>query len=53
MIQVDMQELRQKFYNLGKNNQDIKGDNAELYKSLDAWQRIELMDSFNKGQQDA
>lgn len=53
MIQVDMSELCQKFYNLGKDKQEIIGDNAEMYKSLDAWQRIELMDAYNRGKQDA
>lgn len=49
MIQVDLNSLKEKWYQLGLAGTEIKGDNAVLFKSLDAWQKKELINSYESG----
>lgn len=51
MIQTDMDVLREQFYNLGKEGKAITGNAAEVFKTLDAWQRIEVINSYNEGKE--
>ena len=53
MIQFDLHELRQKFYDLGKAGGSITGENYALISHCDGWQRTELLNAYEQGQQDA
>lgn len=53
MIQVDLAELRTKWYNLGKEGTEISGDDAVLFNSLDPWQKRELHHAYVEGTTEA
>ncbi|AFA44622.1 hypothetical protein [Klebsiella phage phiKp_21] len=53
MIQCELSVLITLFYMLGQKKQDISGDNALLYQSLDQWQRSELSNAWAKGYNDS
>lgn len=53
MVQVDLAELRKKWYNLGKSGTDIAGDDAVLFNSLDPWQKRELRNAYVEGTTEA
>lgn len=48
MVQVDMDELRAKWYQMGLDGTAIKGDDAVLFNSLDQWQKQELRNEYLK-----
>jgi hypothetical protein len=52
MIHVDLDSLKQVWYNFGSNSQVLSADNKALFNGLDSWQRKELLDAYNKGQSD-
>lgn len=52
MIHVDLDSLKQAWYNFGCNSQVLTTDNKALFNGLDSWQRKELLDAYNKGQAD-
>ena len=49
MVHVDLEELRAKWYDMGKFAKVISASDHELFKSLDLWQKKELVDAFVKG----
>ncbi|AMM43615.1 hypothetical protein FDG95_gp376 [Pectobacterium phage vB_PcaM_CBB] len=53
MVQVDLSELRTKWYNLGKAGTAIAGTDAELFNSLDPWQKRELRNAYVEGTTEA
>ncbi len=53
MVQVDLAELRAKWYNLGKAGANIEGDDAVLFNSLDPWQKRELRTAYLDGTTEA
>lgn len=53
MVQVDLAELRSKWYNLGLSGSEISGDNAVLFNSLDPWQKQELRNAYVEGTTEA
>ncbi|AFC21491.1 hypothetical protein GAP32_044 [Cronobacter phage vB_CsaM_GAP32] len=53
MVQVDLAELRTKWYNLGKEGTEISGDDAVLFNSLDPWQKRELHNAYVEGTTEA
>lgn len=52
MIQVNLQELIERWYNYGYNGQSPSHDDRNLFKSLDGWQRKELQDAYDNGLHD-
>lgn len=52
MIQVNLQELIDRWYNYGYNGQSPSHDDRTLFKSLDGWQRKELQDAYDNGLHD-
>ena len=52
MVQVDLEELRKVWYNLGLKWETISGKNAEVFNSLDRWQKQELAHEYLKGNAD-
>lgn len=49
MVQLDLDELRAKWYDMGKFAKVISESDHELFNSLDLWQKKELVDAFIKG----
>lgn len=52
MVQVDLDVLKQRWYDLGINNSPVENDNRTLFTQLDAWQRKELSDAYANGSRD-
>jgi hypothetical protein len=52
MVQVDLEMLKVRWYELGTNNRPVDNDNRLLFNSLDTWQRKELEDAYTKGRHD-
>lgn len=48
MVQVDMDAMRAKWYQMGLDGTAIKGDYAVLFNSLDQWQKQELRNEYLK-----
>lgn len=52
MIHVDLSVLESLFHLLGEKNEFPTGKTAELYNSLDLWQKNQLNNAWMKGKED-
>lgn len=52
MIQIDLEALKARFYNIGKGLTVLTPDDSILLKSLDYWQRNEVLEHHKAGADD-
>lgn len=52
MIQIDLDALKARFYNIGKGLTVLTQDDSILLKSLDYWQRNEVLEHHKAGADD-
>lgn len=53
MVHIDLDNLKQHFYNIGSGLAPFSTKDREVLNSLDQWQRKEVVDAMNKGTEES